>query len=70
MEPANGPLPSRSPIQTPPDQRADPWGDFLRRVLVAAKPTRNAPSGPESPTSAHLQSARPSQYHGADLPAE
>ena len=57
MELATGPLPSRAPIAASTEHRADPWGDFLRRVLVLAGPAEDARAGAEAPGSPFRRSA-------------
>ncbi len=52
MELATGPLPSRAPTATPTERHLDPWGEFLRRVLVPVELTKDAQvkaAPPESP---------------------
>ena len=69
MELATGPLPSRAPMATPTEHHTDPWGDFLRRVLVSVDPTKDAQAEAEPPGSTPL---RPAALSGccAGLPVE
>ena len=69
MELATGPLPSRPPKAMPAERHADPWGDFLRRVLVLSGPTKDSQVA-ASPGGALPHSASTLAGRRADLPVE
>ena len=69
MELATGPLPSWPPTAMPAEHRADPWGDFLQRVLVAVGPTKEVQAEAEPPLGALPRPEAPSGGR-AGLPIE
>ena len=70
MELATGPLPSRATTATPTEHRADPWSDFLRRVLVPVGRTGDAQGKAKPPESTVLPPAALSGCHNEGLPVE
>ncbi len=71
MELATGPLPPRPPAAPPTEDRADAWGEFLRRVLVLVGPAGDArTAATESPPGGALPHSPALAGHGIGLTAE